>query len=285
MKRRLRAAGRRCASSGSSSSPRLPPPRSRCRRRSSASGPAGRARSSSSASSIDRLVREAGEDHVLERLQLRAHGGVDARIGVTEQVHPPGADGIQVALARRSPPATRRCRARIGISGSCSWSFICVHGCHTCARSRATSAALAEVMTAIVSESRPHGSCSHAGPLVPMRRSPAAADRSRHGPADRGAAGAVAALRRAPGRAWCRSCIVVHGISLPPGEFGGPWIDRLFTGNLPRRRASLLRRARRPAGLGARADPPRRASWCSTCLRRARLACGGLGVPRAQRLQ
>jgi AmpD protein len=27
--------------------------------------------------------------------------------------------------------------------------------------------------------------------------------------------------------------IVVHGISLPPGEFGGPWIDQLFTGNLP----------------------------------------------------
>ncbi|MDP9014526.1 MAG: 1,6-anhydro-N-acetylmuramyl-L-alanine amidase AmpD [Pseudomonadota bacterium] len=27
--------------------------------------------------------------------------------------------------------------------------------------------------------------------------------------------------------------IVVHGISLPPGEFGGPWIDRLFTNRLP----------------------------------------------------
>ncbi len=27
--------------------------------------------------------------------------------------------------------------------------------------------------------------------------------------------------------------IVVHGISLPPGEFGGPWIDRLFCGELP----------------------------------------------------
>lgn len=27
--------------------------------------------------------------------------------------------------------------------------------------------------------------------------------------------------------------IVVHGISLPPGEFGGAWIDRLFTGCLP----------------------------------------------------
>jgi N-acetyl-anhydromuramoyl-L-alanine amidase len=28
--------------------------------------------------------------------------------------------------------------------------------------------------------------------------------------------------------------VVVHGISLPPGEFGGPWIDRLFTNALPR---------------------------------------------------
>jgi len=27
--------------------------------------------------------------------------------------------------------------------------------------------------------------------------------------------------------------IVVHGISLPPGEFGGPWIDALFTNQLP----------------------------------------------------
>jgi len=26
--------------------------------------------------------------------------------------------------------------------------------------------------------------------------------------------------------------IVLHGISLPPGDFGGPWIARLFTGNL-----------------------------------------------------
>jgi AmpD protein len=27
--------------------------------------------------------------------------------------------------------------------------------------------------------------------------------------------------------------IVIHGISLPPGEFGGPWIERLFTNSLP----------------------------------------------------
>ncbi|HSY07006.1 MAG TPA: 1,6-anhydro-N-acetylmuramyl-L-alanine amidase AmpD [Steroidobacteraceae bacterium] len=26
--------------------------------------------------------------------------------------------------------------------------------------------------------------------------------------------------------------MVVHGISLPPGEFGGAWIDQLFTGSL-----------------------------------------------------
>lgn len=28
--------------------------------------------------------------------------------------------------------------------------------------------------------------------------------------------------------------IVVHGISLPPGEYGGPWVDLLFTNRLPR---------------------------------------------------
>ena len=27
--------------------------------------------------------------------------------------------------------------------------------------------------------------------------------------------------------------IIVHGISLPPGEFGGPWIDRLFSNDIP----------------------------------------------------
>lgn len=29
--------------------------------------------------------------------------------------------------------------------------------------------------------------------------------------------------------------LVVHGISLPPGEFGGPWIDRLFQNRLDAR--------------------------------------------------
>jgi AmpD protein len=40
--------------------------------------------------------------------------------------------------------------------------------------------------------------------------------------------------------------LVVHGISLPPGQFGGPWIDRLFTGTLP---AEAHPSFREPAGL------------------------------------
>jgi AmpD protein len=28
--------------------------------------------------------------------------------------------------------------------------------------------------------------------------------------------------------------LVIHGISLPPGEFGGPWIEHLFMGTLPK---------------------------------------------------
>jgi AmpD protein len=35
---------------------------------------------------------------------------------------------------------------------------------------------------------------------------------------------------RPPGAAI--ELIVVHGISLPPGEYGGPWIDQLFTNRL-----------------------------------------------------
>jgi AmpD protein len=29
------------------------------------------------------------------------------------------------------------------------------------------------------------------------------------------------------------SLIIVHGISMPPAQYGGPWIEKLFTGNLP----------------------------------------------------
>ncbi|MDE2070206.1 MAG: 1,6-anhydro-N-acetylmuramyl-L-alanine amidase AmpD [Gammaproteobacteria bacterium] len=36
---------------------------------------------------------------------------------------------------------------------------------------------------------------------------------------------------RPPGTAI--DLLVIHGISLPPGEFGGPWIEQLFLGRLP----------------------------------------------------
>lgn len=36
------------------------------------------------------------------------------------------------------------------------------------------------------------------------------------------------------------SLIVVHGISLPPGEFGGPWIDALFKNRLDPRAHSYF---------------------------------------------
>ncbi|MCY1417181.1 hypothetical protein D9M71_327080 [compost metagenome] len=46
-----------------------------------------------------RLVAEAGEDHVLQLVDLVLDALVDARVGVAEHVHPPGADRVQVALA------------------------------------------------------------------------------------------------------------------------------------------------------------------------------------------
>jgi hypothetical protein len=36
-----------------------------------------------------RLVREAGHHHVLDLFQLVRDGGIDVRVGVPEQVHPP----------------------------------------------------------------------------------------------------------------------------------------------------------------------------------------------------
>ena len=51
--------------------------------------------------------------------------------------------------------------------------------------------------------------------------------------------GWLAGARRVPSPHYdCRpddetpTLLVVHNISLPPGEFGGPWIDALFTGTI-----------------------------------------------------
>ena len=46
-----------------------------------------------------RLVGEAGQHDVLQLVQLVLERGVDARVAVAEQVDPPRADGIEIALA------------------------------------------------------------------------------------------------------------------------------------------------------------------------------------------
>ena len=89
--------------------------------------------------------------------------------------------------------------------------------------------------------------------------------------------------RRAPD-GCAPELLVVHGISLPPNEFGGPWIDRLFTGTLPADAHPPFRSA------GSRASPrtrypARRSDRAVRAVRGARLACGEVGVPRPQRLQ
>ena len=67
--------------------------------------------------------------------------------------------------------------------------------------------------------------------------------------------------------------IVVHGISLPPGEFGGPWIDRLFAGNLPAGCPPEFCRHRGSAGIGACGHPPRWRDHAVCAVRGTRLAC------------
>ena len=79
--------------------------------------------------------------------------------------------------------------------------------------------------------------------------------------------------------------IVVHGISLPPGEYGGPWIEHLFTGTLPARRPSVLCNHSARQGVGARAGPARGHAGAVRAVRGAGLACGNFRVPGAPRLQ
>ncbi|MNC84768.1 hypothetical protein D3C83_03340 [compost metagenome] len=60
-----------------------------------------------------RLVREARQHHVLERIELRGERRVDARLAVPEEIHPPRADRIEVALALEVvEPAALRARDR-----------------------------------------------------------------------------------------------------------------------------------------------------------------------------
>ena len=46
-----------------------------------------------------RLVRQSGQHHVIERVELARQRGLHARVAVAEQVDPPGADRVEVAPA------------------------------------------------------------------------------------------------------------------------------------------------------------------------------------------
>ena len=46
-----------------------------------------------------RLMCEASQHHMLQRLKLVAQRRVDARIAMPKQIHPPGTDRVQIAVA------------------------------------------------------------------------------------------------------------------------------------------------------------------------------------------
>jgi AmpD protein len=83
--------------------------------------------------------------------------------------------------------------------------------------------------------------------------------------------------------------IVIHGISLPPGEFGGPWIDRMFTNSLPPerhpyfatiidRRVSAHMLVRRDGGLTQYVPFQKRAWHAGESSYRGRTACNDFSV-------
>jgi AmpD protein len=67
--------------------------------------------------------------------------------------------------------------------------------------------------------------------------------------------------------------VVVHSISLPPGEYGGDEVQRLFTNTLDWARTPISARSR-TAGVGAFLRAARRRTVAVRQLRRPRLACG-----------
>ena len=79
--------------------------------------------------------------------------------------------------------------------------------------------------------------------------------------------------------------IIVHGISLPPGEFGGPHIERLFCKPARSGRARLLPHHRRSEGIRPSPDPARRLARPVRRLLRSSLARGRIPLRRPRPLQ
>ena len=88
---------------------------------------------------------------------------------------------------------------------------------------------------------------------------------------------------RPPGEAI--TLLVIHNISLPPGEFGGDGIVRLFTNALDCAAHPYYRDPGRRAGVGALPDPSHGRIAAVRALHEARLARRSVRLARAQRLQ
>lgn len=97
-------------------------------------------------------------------------------------------------------------------------------------------------------DSRPEGRGTGTAPST-CNDTPASAGRPRPDPLQiERATGLLAGVRQvlsphfdARPKGVTPDLIVVHGITLPPGEFGGPWIDHLFAGDLEPDAHPLLR--------------------------------------------
>ena len=115
-----------------------------------------------------------------------------------------------------------------------------------------------------------------------------AAPRSAAGVAAAAGCGGAAARRRTSGRgpeATAVDLVVLHSISLPPGEYGGDAIERLFTNRLDWDAHPYFETHPRSAGLGALPDPPRRRAAAVRVVRRPRLARRRVELARPRRLQ
>ena len=117
-------------SSRAPSSARPRPRSSRCRKRRRARGPAARSSTRAARQLLGRLVREAGEDHLIEPLGLLRDRGDDLRVAVAVRDHPPGRDRVEDARGRRArvePGAL----GRGDLDGIAAASACWVKGCQT----------------------------------------------------------------------------------------------------------------------------------------------------------
>ena len=206
---------------------------------------------------------------------------------MAEQVDPPRADRIEVAPAVVvvQPDALRR--ARSGSSAATRGpSSACTGARRRAGRVRARSLAVSIRVPGATGGSHSNRLQSrwrraathvhHCRMRTHAPRSLPSASATRPRPGDRTGWRARARCRRRTAtngrRARRPDLIVVHGISLPPGEFGGPWIDALFTNRCRADAHPYFAQVAALAGVGARAGAARRRDRAVRAVSAARLA-------------